>query len=54
MNFVYSESTFFFDAGLVIAVLLVAGAAAIIYNLNWKNKLVKQEEAILKGEVTNG
>ena len=49
MNFMYSDSTFFFDAGIVIAVLLVVGAAAVIYNLNWKNKLVKQEDAILKG-----
>ncbi len=49
MSFMYSESTFFFDAGIVIAVLLVVGAGAIIYNLNWKTKLVKQEDAILKG-----
>ena len=54
MNFMYSESTFFFDAGFVVAVLLLVGAAAVIYNLNWKNKLVKLEDAILKGEMTNG
>ena len=54
MGFVYSESTFFFDAGIVLAVLLIAGAAAAVYNLNWKNKLVKQEDAILKGEANNG
>ncbi len=54
MNFMYSESTFFFDLGVVIALLLVAGAAAAVYNLIWKNKLVKQEDAILKGELNNG
>lgn len=54
MNFMYSESTFFFDAGIFVAVLLIAGACATIYNLTWKNKLVKQEDAILKGEVNNG
>ena len=54
MNFMYTESTFFFDFGFVVAVLLIAGAAAVLYNLNWKNKLVKQEDAILKGEATNG
>ena len=54
MNFMYSESTFFFDAGIIVAVLLIAGACATIYNLTWKNKLVKQEDAILKGEVNNG
>ncbi len=54
MNFVYSESTFFFDAGIVLAVLLVAGACAAVYNLTWKNKLVKQEDAILRGETING
>ena len=54
MNFTYSESTFFFDAGIVLAVLLLVGAGAVVYNLTWKTKLVKQEEAILKGEVNNG
>jgi hypothetical protein len=54
MNFMYSESTFFFDAGIIIAVLLLVGAGAVVYNLNWKNKLVKQEDAILKGEANNG
>jgi len=50
MNFSYSESTFFFDAGLVLAVLLIVAAGAIVYNLIWKNKLMKQEDAILRGE----
>jgi hypothetical protein len=54
MNFMYTESTFFFDIGIVIALLLIAGAAAVIYNLNWKTKLVKQEDAILMGEANNG
>lgn len=54
MNFMYTESTFFFDIGIVIALLLIAGATAVIYNLNWKTKLVKQEDAILKGEANNG
>lgn len=49
MNFMYSDSTFFFDAGIVVAILLLVGAGAAIYNLTWKNKLVKQEDAILKG-----
>ena len=51
--FTYSESTFFFDAGFVMAVLCIACAVAIIYNLNWKNKLVKEEDMILKGEKEN-
>ncbi len=51
MNFMYTDSTGYFLAGVVIAVLLVAGAAAAVYNLTWKTKLVKQEDAILKGEV---
>ena len=54
MNFVYSESTFFFDAGVVLAVFLIAGACAEVYNFTWKNKLVKQENAILEGETING
>ena len=51
MSFMYSESTGYFTIGLVVAVLLIAGAGAVVYNLMWKNKLVKQEDAILKGEV---
>ncbi len=51
MNFMYTESTGYFLIGVVIALLLIAGAAAAVYNLIWKNKLVKQEDAILKGEV---
>ncbi len=51
MNFMYSDSTAYFIVGVVIAVLLIAGAGAAVYNLSWKNKLVKQEDAILKGEV---
>ena len=54
MTFMYSDSTFFFDAGIVIAVLLLIGAGAVVYNLNWKTKLVKQEDAILRGEANNG
>ena len=54
MGFEYSESTFFLTAGIVIAILLIVGAGAAVYNLTWKNKLVKQEDAILKGEVNNG
>ena len=54
MNFMYSESTFFFDAGIIVAILLLVGAGAVVYNLTWKNKLVKQEDAILKGEANNG
>lgn len=50
MNFAYTESTFFFDAGVVIALLLLVGAGTAVYNLIWKNKLVKQEDAILRGE----
>ena len=54
MNFIYSESTFFFDAGIILALLLIGGACAVVYNLTWKNKLVKQENAILEGETING
>ena len=51
MNFMYSDSTAYFTLGLILAVLLIAGAAAAVYNLTWKNKLVKQEDAILRGEI---
>ena len=51
MNFMYTDSTGYFLVGLLMAVLLLAGAGAAVYNLNWKTKLVKQEDAILKGEV---
>ena len=54
MNFMYSESTGYFTAGVILALLLIVGAGAVVYNLIWKNKLVKQEDAILKGEITNG
>ncbi|MDO4197601.1 MAG: hypothetical protein Q4D13_01260 [Erysipelotrichaceae bacterium] len=51
MNFNYSESTFWFDIGFVLAVILVVFAGAIVYNLIWKTKLVKQEDEILSGGV---
>lgn len=50
MKFTYSESTFFFDAGFVIAVLLLVAAGLVVYNLNWKTKIVKEENRILEGE----
>ena len=54
MDFMYSDSTAYFTIGIIIALLLIAGAGALVYNLNWKNKLVKQEDAILRGELNNG
>ena len=50
MKFSYSESTFFFDAGFVIAALLIVAAGLVVYNLIWKTKIVKQENKILEGE----
>ena len=50
MKFSYSESTFFFDAGFVIAALLLIAAGLVVYNLMWKIKIVKQENKILEGE----
>lgn len=50
MKFSYSESTFFFDAGFVIAALLIIAAGLVVYNLIWKTKIVKQENKILEGE----
>ena len=50
MKFSYSESTFFFDAGFVIAALLLIAAGLVVYNLTWKIKIVKQENKILEGE----
>ncbi len=50
MKFNYSESTIFFDLGFVLVVLLIVASGLIIYNLNWKRKIVKQEDALLKGE----
>ena len=49
MGFAYSDSTFFFDAGFVVAVLLFIGAGLLIYNLMWKQKIVKKEDEILAG-----
>lgn len=50
MKFSYSESTFFFDAGFVIAALLLVAAGLVVYNLIWKTKIVKQENKILEGD----
>lgn len=50
MSWDYTESTFFFDIGFVIAALLLILAGLFIYNYNWKTKLVKKENEILGGQ----
>ena len=45
----YSESTFFFDIHYFVLLVNLAAAGMILYNLYWKNNMMKQEEALLKG-----
>lgn len=47
----YSGTTIMFDIGFVIAALLLVNVALIIFNLKWKQKIMLEEQAILKGEV---
>ena len=52
-NFKYSESTFFFDAGIVLAILCVVMVGLILFNLVWKLRIMKQEKEILALGVQN-
>ena len=52
-NFKYSESTFFFDAGVVLAILCVVMVGLILFNLVWKLRIMKQEKEILALGVQN-
>lgn len=43
----YSESTFFFDAGIVLSVLCLIAAGLVAFNLVWKIRIMKEEKKIL-------
>ena len=43
----YSESTFFFDANIVLSVLCFVAVGLIIFNLIWKIKITKKEQELL-------
>lgn len=45
----YSVSTFWFDIGFVVCILLVATAALVIFNAIWKTRLMKKENQLLTG-----
>ena len=46
-KFTYSESTFFFDAGIVLSILCIVFALVIAGNAVWKYLLMKKEKEIL-------
>ncbi len=46
-QFKYSESTFFFDAGIVLAVFCFVAAGLVVLNVLWKVKIMKKENEIL-------
>ena len=43
----YTESTFWFDLGFVVSALLIIVTALNIFNLVWKNKLMKEEKQLI-------
>lgn len=47
----YTESTFWFDVHYVLFALLIAVAVLLVANAVWKVNLMKQEAALLRGEV---
>ena len=46
-NFKYSESTFFFDAGIVLAVVCFVMVALMIANVVWKVIIMRKEKELL-------
>lgn len=44
----YTESTFWFDAGLVVFGLTVLVSALLIFNFIWKKKLMKEEQNLIQ------
>lgn len=46
-KFRYSESTFFFDAGIVLAILCFVLALVMVGNVIWKVMLMKKEKELL-------
>lgn len=52
-KFTYSESTFFFDLGIVLSILCFVMVGLIGFNIYWKIEIMKQEEEILKVGVIN-
>ena len=52
-SFKYSESTFFFDAGIVLAVLCLVMVGLMIFNLLWKVRIMKKENELLTLGVQN-
>lgn len=48
MGFVkYSDSTFWFDLGFVVAALCIGSVAALVYNMVWKINLMKAENKLI-------
>ena len=46
----YTESTFWFDLHYFVFALLLIIAALLVANAVWKTKLMKEEQALLRGE----
>lgn len=51
-NVKYNDSTFWFDIGYVICVLLIVSALAVTGNLIWKIIITKRENELLNGSAT--
>ena len=47
-NTAYTESTFWFDVHYLIFGLLLLVAAALIANVFWKRKLMKEEQDLIR------
>ena len=52
-SFKYSESTFFFDAGIFLSILCFVMVGLMLFNLVWKLRIMKQEKEILALGVQN-
>lgn len=46
-KFRYSESTFFFDAGIVLSILCFVMIGLIAFNVIWKVRIMKKEKELL-------
>lgn len=49
-SIVYSDDVTTWILGYILGLIVIANAAALIYNLVWKAKLMKGERALLNGE----
>lgn len=46
----YIESTFWLDLHYVVAAISLLSAAALVYNMVWKMRVMREEEELLKGK----